>query len=81
LGKEEMTWLSEAFAGAGEDAGTLAEIIGNIDWTSDNAINELNTALAEQGINVEDLGPSWNTLIAAMVEANHTAYDLINRFD
>jgi hypothetical protein len=58
-----MNNLSTVFQNAGEDAGALADILSGVDWTSDNAIYDLNSALEQQGINISELGPEWNAYI------------------
>jgi hypothetical protein len=76
-----MNNLSSVFENAGEDAGALADIIAGVDWTSDNAIYDLNSALSQQGISVSELGPGWDAYVQSMLNAGDSVYKLINALD
>ena len=80
-GSEAMNNLSSVFENAGEDAGTLADIIAGVDWTSDNAVYDLNSALAQQGISVSELGPGWDAYVQCMLNAGNSVYKLIDALD
>lgn len=80
-GSEAMDNLSSVFENAGEDAGALADIIAGVDWTSDNAIYDLNSALTQQGIKVSELGPGWDAYVQCMLNAGDSVYKLIDALD
>lgn len=80
-GSEAMNNLSSVFENAGEDAGLLADIIAGVDWTSDNAVYDLNSALAQQGISVNELGPAWDAYVQCMLNAGNSVYKLIDALD
>lgn len=80
-GTDVMSNLSTVFQNAGEDAGLLADILSGVDWTSDNAIYDLNSALEQQGINISELGPGWNAYIEHMSNTGDSVYKLIDALD
>jgi len=80
-GEDVMNNLSTVFQNAGDDAGALADIISGIDWTSDNAVYDLNNALAQQGISVSQLGPEWDAYVTHMTTATTSVYTFISALD
>lgn len=63
------------------DLANFSKIVENIDWKDNNAINELNLALEEQGISIDKTSEEWGAFIDGMAEVESAAYTLTKGFD
>ena len=68
-GTDGMESLGEVFAAAGEDADDLQSLLAGVDWGDPNAVQQLNTAIEEQGLDIDTTSEAWIAYTTAMSEA------------
>ena len=72
-GQGGLDALKNIFANAGTDSEVLAGILNGIDWSAGDGLNQLNTALKAQGIELDTNSAEWQAYIAYMENANYSA--------
>lgn len=68
-GSEAANALDEIFVSAGEDADELSTLLEGVNWGDPNAIDKLNNAIKEQGLDVDITSDQWKKYTELMVAA------------
>ena len=80
-GTDIANTLDGIFVAAGDDADELSTLLEGVNWGDPNAVNKLNSAIKEQGLDVDTSSEAWKQYTAAMSAAGMAIDGTISKFN